>query len=186
MLRTTFTASPGRGRVLAAKAVVIGAVTFVIGLVASAAAVLIARRITRGNGFLPPVWPDRSLTDPAVLRAVVGTAAVLAAFAVFGLALGTVLRRAAGAVAIVIMMLIVPQLLTGVLSVTAAEWLVRLTPAAGFSVQQTIPHYEQVPQACLTETGCVYEQPWTGVAVIGAYALVMTAVALWLLRRRDV
>ncbi|WP_143194206.1 ABC transporter permease subunit [Micromonospora sp. CB01531] len=185
MLRTTFTASPRRGRVLVAKAMVVGAVTFVIGLVAGVAALLITLPITRDNGFLPPVYPDWSLIDPTVLRAIVGTAGVLAAIAVFSLALGTVLRRAAGAVAIVIVLIILPQLLAGALPTAAGQWLMRLTPPAGFSVQQTVPHYEQVPRICIPENGCVYDQPWAGFAVVCGYALVTMAVALWLLRRRD-
>ncbi len=40
LIRTTLTASPRRGRVLAAKAVVIGSVTFVAGLIASVIAVI--------------------------------------------------------------------------------------------------------------------------------------------------
>ena len=41
LIRTTLAASPRRGRVLAAKAVVIGAVTFAAGLVAAAVAVIL-------------------------------------------------------------------------------------------------------------------------------------------------
>ncbi len=41
MIRTTFTASPHRGRVLAAKALVIGTVTFVAGLAGAAAALVV-------------------------------------------------------------------------------------------------------------------------------------------------
>ena len=45
LIRTTLAASPRRGRVLAAKAVVLGAVTFVAGLVAAAVAVPLGERI---------------------------------------------------------------------------------------------------------------------------------------------
>ena len=44
LIRTTLAASPRRGRVLAAKAIVIGAVAFVVGLAAAAGAVLIGTR----------------------------------------------------------------------------------------------------------------------------------------------
>ncbi len=47
LIRTTFAASPRRGRVLAAKAVVIGAVTFVAGLAAVAIAVPLNGRIEK-------------------------------------------------------------------------------------------------------------------------------------------
>ena len=53
MIRTTFAASPRRGRVLAAKAVVIGAVTFAAGLIGAAIALPIAtRKLLRPTGHL--------------------------------------------------------------------------------------------------------------------------------------
>ncbi len=51
MIRTTLAASPSRGQVLAAKAVVIGSVTFVTGLIATAVAVRSA------NGCCAPTAP---------------------------------------------------------------------------------------------------------------------------------
>ena len=54
LIRTTLAASPRRGRVLAAKAVVIGAVTFVAGLAAAAVAVLLGRHLLRGQRQLRP------------------------------------------------------------------------------------------------------------------------------------
>ena len=45
MIRTTLAASPRRGRVLAAKAIVIGAVTFVAGLVAAAVTIPLGERL---------------------------------------------------------------------------------------------------------------------------------------------
>ena len=185
MVRTTFTASPGRGRVLVAKALVMGGVTFVIGLVASTAALLVARPLLRKNGYKPPLFPDWSLTDGPVLRTIVGTALVLAMIAVFSLALGSVLRRSAGAVSAVIVLIVLPQIIATALPLPAALWLMRLTPAAGFSVQQTTPHYEQVSRICVPEDGCSYDQPWAGFGVLCAYALVTLAVAIWMLRRRD-
>ncbi|SCF04521.1 ABC-2 family transporter protein [Micromonospora coriariae] len=185
MLRTTFMATPGRRRVLAAKALVVGAVAFILGLVAAVTALLVVGPIQRQNGYLPPRYPDWSLTDAAVLRAVIGTAVVLTAIAVFGMALGSVLRRAAGAVAIVIVLLFLPQLLATGLPGAVGTWLMRLTPAAGFTIQQTTPHYDHVSSICLPQDGCAYDQSWAGLAVCCAYAVAMLVVALWLVRRRD-
>ena len=50
LIRITLTASPQRGRVLAAKAFVIGSVTFVAGLVAAAAAVIFGAQLSRHKG----------------------------------------------------------------------------------------------------------------------------------------
>jgi hypothetical protein len=185
MIRTTFAANPRRGRVLAAKAVIIGAVTFLAGLVACVASFYIAKPILHANGFAPPAYPEPSLTDPLVVRAIVGTAMVLALLAVFSLSVGTILRRSAGAITLVILLVVAPQLLVGALPVPAATWLMRLTPSAGFSIQQTIPRYGHVEGLCLPEDGCFVANPWTGFWVVCGYAAVGLALAYWLLRKRD-
>ena len=64
MIRTTFAATPRRGRVLAAKALVLGAVTFVISLFAVVVAFLVAVPILQDHGLAPPAFPTPSLTDP--------------------------------------------------------------------------------------------------------------------------
>lgn len=185
MIRTTFTASPRRGRVLAAKAIVLAGCTFVVGLVASVAAFLAAQPILRSNGFAPPAFPRASLTDPAVLRAVVGTAALVALVAVICLALGAILRRSAGAVAIMIVLLVIPQFVVSALPVTAGQWVMRATPVAGFAIQETVRRYDHVASLCLPETGCFVDGPLVGFAVLCAYAAASLALAAWLLRRRD-
>ena len=50
LIRTTFIASPRRGRVLAAKAVVLGTVTFVVGLVSALIAVVVITQLRRSAG----------------------------------------------------------------------------------------------------------------------------------------
>jgi ABC-2 type transport system permease protein len=56
LIRITLTASPRRGQVLAAKAVVIGLVTFVAGLAGAGAAVPLGERLMRSRGsFILPV-----------------------------------------------------------------------------------------------------------------------------------
>ena len=51
LIRTTFAASPRRGRVLAAKAIVIGSVTFAAGLVGTAVAFPLAEHKLRSRGL---------------------------------------------------------------------------------------------------------------------------------------
>ncbi|GIG87150.1 ABC transporter permease subunit [Plantactinospora endophytica] len=185
MIRTTFAASPRRGRVVLAKAVVLAGVTFVVGLVTCATAFLVSQPGQRESGFVAPLFPDRSLTDWPVLRAVVGTALVLALVAVLSLALGTVLRRSAGAITVVVLLMVLPQMVAGALPLTAARWMMRLLPSAGFSIQQTNPRYEHVASVCLPEAGCVPDSPWLGLAVLTGYVAVAVAAACWLVRRRD-
>jgi ABC-type transport system involved in multi-copper enzyme maturation permease subunit len=180
MIRTTFAASPRRGRVLAAKAIVIGAVTFLVGMVASLTSFVLVQPVLRANGFGPPAYPTPSLAEWPVLRAVVGAAVVLALVAVFSLAAGAILRRSAGAIAAVVVLLIPPIIIADGLPLTAAQWLIRTTPAAGLSMLQTI---ERDPDTAVEAWGMA--APWGGLAVLGAYTAASLAVAWWLLRRRD-
>ncbi|MGW2288665.1 ABC transporter permease subunit [Streptomyces phaeochromogenes] len=185
MIRTTFTASPRREQVLAAKVLVIGGVTFAAGLVAVAVAFPLAQDTLRSNGFRPPAFPDLSLLEGAAPRAVVGSALLLSLVAVLALAVGALLRSSAGAITAVVVLVILPQILAFALPLPAAEWLLRLTPAAAFAIQQGVTHYPQVDQNCLPESGCYPMTPWNGLAVLGAYVAVALALAVWRLRRRD-
>jgi ABC-type transport system involved in multi-copper enzyme maturation permease subunit len=182
LIRTSLAASPRRGRILAAKAIVIGGVTFVVGLVAAAITLPLAKSLLRDNG----VFLVRASTLTEV-RIVVGTAALLAVVAVLALALGTILRRSVGAVAAAILLTVLPYLLTvaGVLPVVAAQWVLRLTPAAAFAVQQSIPAYPQVDQAYTPAFGFYPLAPWAGFAVLCGWTAVALGLAGHLLRRRD-
>jgi ABC-type transport system involved in multi-copper enzyme maturation permease subunit len=183
LIRVTLTATPRRGRVLAAKAVVIAAVAFVAGLVASAVVVTQGQRVLRDNGVY--VWPVTALTE---VRVIVGTAAVLAVAAVIALAVGTVLRRSAGAVAAVIAVIVLPYLLTVAVPIVPlgpADWLARVTPAAAFAVQQTVIQYPQVDNVYAPSAGYFPLSPWAGFAVLCAWAALALGLAVYLLRRRD-
>ena len=182
MIRTTLAASPRRGRVLAAKAVVAGAVAFAAGLAAALVTVPLGNRLAHAKGsYVLPVTP---LTE---LRVIAGTAALLAVAAVLALAIGTVLRRSAGAVTAVIVVIVLPYILgtADVLPAGAANWLLRVTPAAAFAIQQSMPQYPQV-SASYTATGGYFPlAPWAGLAVLCAWAALALGLAAVLLRRRD-
>jgi ABC-type transport system involved in multi-copper enzyme maturation permease subunit len=181
LIRTTLAASPRRGRVLAAKAIVIGSVTFVAGLAAAGAAVIFGAQIARDRSYVFPVtW----MTE---LRVVVGTAALLAVAAVLAVALGTVLRRSAAAVTVVIVAIVLPYILgvASVLPLSVSDWLLRITPAAAFAVQQATPQYPQVTALYSPGSGYFPLAPWAGLAVLCGYAALALGLAVVLLRRRD-
>jgi ABC-type transport system involved in multi-copper enzyme maturation permease subunit len=183
LIRVTLAAEPRRGRVLAAKALVTGAVTFAAGLAGSAVAVLAGQRVLRGHGVY--VWPASA---PAEVRVIVGTAAVLAVAAVTALAIGAAVRRGAVAVAAVIAALVLPYLLIvaiPVLPAGPAGWLARVTPAAAFAVQQTLTQYPQVSNVYVPAEGYWPLPPWAGFAVLCGWAAVALLLAAWLLHRRD-
>jgi ABC-type transport system involved in multi-copper enzyme maturation permease subunit len=174
LIRTTFTAGPRRGRPLAAKAIVLGSATFAVGLIATVVSFTLAQPKLRASGYEPPGYPALSLSDGTVLRAVIGAAGFLAVLALFGLGVGAALRRTAGAITVVIALVLVPQIVAPLLtSLTAAQWLQRVTPTAGLSITQTVHRYDTP----IT--------PWGGFAVLCAYAAVALGWAYWRMRRQD-
>ena len=183
MIRTTFAASPRRGRVLAAKAIVLGGVTFIMGLIAAAIAIPLGEHLLHQNGN--PILPLPALT---LLRVELGTAALLAVASVLALAVGALLRRSAAAVTAVIAGIVLPYLLavmSGVLPLGAEEWLVRVTPAAAFAIQQAAPAYPQVDTTYAPADGYFPLPPWAGFGVLCAWAALALALAAYVLRRRD-
>jgi ABC-type transport system involved in multi-copper enzyme maturation permease subunit len=182
LIRTTLAASPRRGQVLAAKATVIGSAGFAAGLAGAAAAVPPGEHLLRANGV--HLYPVNMLTE---LRVIAGTAALFAVTAILALGVGAVARRSAGAAAAVIVAIVVPLLLaiSNVTPAGAADWLLRLTPAAGFAIQQTLPHYPQVSSAYTSANGFYPLGPWAGFAVLCGYAALALILATFLLRRRD-
>jgi ABC-type transport system involved in multi-copper enzyme maturation permease subunit len=182
LIRITLAASPRRGRVLAAKAVIIGAVTLLAGLAAAAVAVPLGEHILRANGNA--IYPVTTLTE---VRVIVGTAALLAVVAVLALAVGTVLRRSAGAITLVVAAIVLPYILATaqVLPAGPSQWLLRLTPAAGFAIQQSFTQYPQVAAAYTPSNGYYPLAPWAGFAVLCGYTATALALAVYLIRRRD-
>ena len=183
LIRTTFAASPARGRVLAAKAVVIGVVTFVAGLIGSAPVVPLGTSLLRSHGNY--VFPMSALTE---VRLVAGTAALLAISAVLALAVGAILRHSAGTITAVIALTVVTYFFSvplAVLPAGAADWLLRVTPAAAFAIQQYVPAYPQVNNSYTPQHGYFPLAPWAGFGVLCLWAALALCLATVLLRRRD-
>jgi ABC-type transport system involved in multi-copper enzyme maturation permease subunit len=181
LIRTTLAATPRRGRVLAAKALVLGGVTFGAGLAAAAIVVTAGQRVLRASGVY--VHPATALTE---LRVVVGSAALLAVAAVLALAVGSLLRRSAPAVATAIAGIVAPYLLAiTVLPAGAAQWLLRVTPAAAFAIQQSTRQYFQVSNIYTPADGYYPLPPWAGLAVLCGWAGLALGLAVLLARRRD-
>jgi ABC-type transport system involved in multi-copper enzyme maturation permease subunit len=183
LIRLTFAATPARGRVLAAKSVVVAAVGFAAGLLGAAAAVLAGGALTRGRGHY--VFP---ISATAEARVIIGTAALTAVASVLALAIGTVVRRSAATVAIVIIVIVLPYFLaeTQALPLSAGNWLLRVMPAAGFALQQPYPAYSQVSGFLYTPSSGYFPlAPWAGLAVLAAWTAAALALAAYRLRRRD-
>jgi ABC-type transport system involved in multi-copper enzyme maturation permease subunit len=182
LIRTTLAASPGRDRVLAAKAIVIGAAAFAAGLVAAAITVISATEMAHASGY--PLWPQ---PWSAELSPIVGTALLVALIAVLTLAVGTMVRRSAAATMIAIVAIVVPYFLAFTSAVPGGigGWLLRITPAAGFALQQSTPRYPQVQAFYRPMDGYFPLAPWAGLAVLCGWTALALVVAAYLLRRRD-
>jgi ABC-type transport system involved in multi-copper enzyme maturation permease subunit len=184
LIRLSFAASPRRGQVLAAKALVAGAVTFVAALAGVAITMPLGKHLLQKNGnFFGPI------SMATELRVALGTAAVFALAAVMALAIGTIVRHGATAVMTVIVGIVLPYLLavaSPVLPTAAADWLLRLSPAAGFAIQQTFQQWPQVTGAYTPWNGYFPLAPWAGLAVLCLWTLAALALAGYLLNRRDV
>lgn len=172
LIRTTFAAVPARRAVVAAKVTVVGAVTLVLGAAVSGGSFGVTQAILRDHHGM-------SLADPGALRAVTASALLLPLCAVIGMAVGALIRHAAGAVVSVIALLIlVPQFFGGeqyrwvaetgnAMPLTAFYRLV-LNPARDYDLGKY--------PLTVTEAWCVYGA-WAGVAV---------AVGVVVVGRRDV
>ena len=183
LIRVTLTASPQRNRVLAAKAIVTGGVTFAVGLPAAYIALLTGERKQHAGGI--SMYPVPALTE---VRMIVGTAALLGVAAVLALGIGAVLRRGAAAVAAVIAAIVLPYFFAGPLAVLpagAADWLLRVTPAAGFAIQQGYPRYPQLDAGYTPANGYFPLAPWAGFAVLALWGALALALAGYVLPRRD-
>jgi hypothetical protein len=175
LIDVTLTAIPDRGRVLAAKAAVLGALTFAAGLPVAYVALLLGEwRLRSGGVFIAPV---SALTE---VRLLAGTAALLALAAVLALAVGALTRRGAIAVTTVIVLIVLPYFFASPLAVlpaSAGNWLLRVTPAAAFAIQQPYPRYPQVLAAYTPQNGYYPLAPWLGLAVLAAWTAVALALA---------
>ena len=169
MIRATLAVVPARLPVLWAKLIVLVAVMLPLSLLAAVAEFFTATALESARG-----GSAISLSDPGVLREVIGAALYLTVIAVIGLALGALLRRTAAG-----------------LSVFAAVFLVVPLVAAYLpaSIKGLTPYLPSDAGGTIWGAGKLFggQQlgPWTGFAVLCGYAVVLTGLAAWRLRRRD-
>jgi hypothetical protein len=131
--------------------------------------------ILRANGL--SVVPVSAVTG---LRVGVGVAVLLAVAAVFALALSALVWRVWAAILVAISTVVVPYLLAALplLPDDVARWLLRVTPAAGFAVQQTIREYPQVIAHYAPSAGYFPLIWWAGFAVLCAYTVAALGMAV--------
>jgi len=110
MIRLTLTATPRRGRVLAAKALAVAGATSLAGLVSSLV-MFLAGQVIFGTYDLPTA----SLGDSDVLRVVLGDALLTPLMPLAGLALGMALRSTAAAITSALAFVFAPDMVGALL-----------------------------------------------------------------------
>ncbi|MBN6054843.1 hypothetical protein JYK22_23105 [Nonomuraea sp. RK-328] len=167
---------PHPARLLAAKAMVAGAVAFVTGLVTSGVVVPVGLALLRANQN--PIQP---ITLGTELRVIVGYAALTAAAAVLALGLAALVRRAVVAVVLAVALVVAPYLLA---VAGLAPWLLMITPAAGFAITQSVPTFAHVDVGT-SLLGVYYPlSPWAGLTVTCGYAAFVLGAATAVHRRK--
>ncbi|NYV74060.1 ABC transporter permease [Streptomyces sp. UH6] len=172
LIRTTFTAVPDRRAVITAKATVVSAVMLALGAFVAGTSFGVTQTLLREYGGL-------SLGDPGALRAVAAAALLAPLCALVGMAVGAVVRHAAGSiVAAVALLLLIPALLRG----ERYRWVKEIGNAMPLSAWERLvtnpekAHGLGAFPLSITEAWIVY----------GAWSTVAVAVALFVVRRRDV
>ena len=164
MIRATLAVVPSRLPVLWAKLIVLAGLVLPVTLLCAVADFFTATALLSSHG-----GSVISLTDPGVLRTVAGSSLYLTVVVVIGLALGALLRKTAAGLSVFFVVPIVvgalPHQITGF-----APYLPANAGGALWGNPLTTGH----------ELG-----PWAGFAVLCGYAIVLTGLAAWRLRRRD-
>ncbi|MFY1671123.1 hypothetical protein ACN27G_14295 [Plantactinospora sp. WMMB334] len=162
-------------RTIVARATIVGAASSVTGLIAIGVVLPVGMAILNRNGI--PVPPVPVLTGA---RVIVGLAAVLALCAVLAYGLGVWLRRSWAANLVALSLVALPYIVTGfpLLPDVVSEWLLRLTPAAGFAVKQTTVEYPQVTAHYAPSAGYFPLPWWAGLTLLCAYMMIVVCIAL--------
>ncbi len=155
MIRSTFSATPTRRRVLSAKASVTAAFVFPLALFADVVSFELGQRIFAAKHI------QVSFTHPGVLEAVVFGAVAVSLIAVIGVGLGGLIRHTAAATTALVLVIVGGVTLGQFVPAGLREYL----PGTALQAAVTVNH----------SAGLL--RPGTAVAVLGIYALIALAAA---------
>lgn len=169
MIRTSLTAMPRRTVVYAAKATVFTVVALAVTFVAAFISFFL------GQVLLGSTHDTATLSQPNVLRAVVGSALYVTLCGLFAFTIGAILRHTAGAITAVIGLLFVIPILVHLLPQSWYQDIQRWLPdAAGRALSVTVgPSPDHL------------FSPWSQYAVFAIYTAVLLVIGAVLFRKRD-
>jgi ABC-2 type transport system permease protein len=179
MIRTSLTALPQRGLLLAAKVSVLAGVTFVAGLIASLAAFFTGQAIMSSHHI------STTIGHPSVVRAIIGGALYLTVGALLALGIGLLVRHTAAALATVVAVLFLLPLAGDMLPIGLQNQVDKWLPTAAGAQIWTVNHPPHLNSASPIGAPGPMLSPWTGFAVFCSYAAVVVAAGLILFRKRD-
>jgi ABC-2 type transport system permease protein len=168
MIRATLAATPRRGAVLAAKAVVLTGTLFVAGTVTAFAGYF------GGNWFLEREGIGIALSDEGVLRAMFGGGLYMAGLGLLAAAVGLLVRHTAAALSIVLGTVFVAGTMVFLIPGEWGEWIGKLMPGNAGS-----------PITAPVSFNPVALDPWPGFAVFMAEVAVVLVIGWVTFRRRD-
>jgi ABC-2 type transport system permease protein len=180
MIRSTFTAVPKRIPAVVGKAVVVTVVVFVIAAVSILLAALLSLGIFSARGASPEV-------DGPFWLALLGDAGYVALIALLSFAVGTIIRNSAGGIATSLGLILVLPVIVGLLAALAkADWASNLADFLPSNAGGRLYSYPALSgTATPAADGTLVLDPWQGLLVLVAWIVVLGAVALVLVRRRD-
>jgi ABC-2 type transport system permease protein len=167
MIRSSFAAVPSRGKVVAAKAVLIAGVLFVVGTVTALVG------YAGGNYFLDREGIGMAL-EGDVLRAMYGSGLYLADIGLFTVAVGFILRHTAGTISVVLALFLVIGNMVALVPGAFGDFLEKWMPGnSGGAIAAPVPFNPDLAD------------PWVGFGVFTLEVVVMLALAFAVVRRRD-
>lgn len=168
MIRATLAATPRRGAVLAAKALVLTATLFVAGTVTAFAGYF------GGNWFFENEGIGIALSDDGVLRSMIGSGLYMAGLGLLAAGVGLLVRHTAAALSVVLALVFVVGNMVFLLPGAWGEWAGKLMPGNSGSVVATPVSFN--PNLL---------DPWVGFAVFAAEVAAVLLVGYLTFRRRD-
>ncbi len=165
LIRTAFAAVGKRGRVIRAKAAVLSASIFGVGLAAVTASVILGQAVYAGSEATSAV------TD--VLDVIFGTTLYLVGIGLIGAALGFILRSTAGGIGTLVGGVFIGPNLLNLLPDSFTDVFMKYLPSEAGAAMMT-----QVSNPDLLSRGAAY-------AVFTAWVVGLLGLAGWLVKRRD-
>jgi len=173
MILSSLTAVPARTPLLLAKALVVAALAFLVGVLSSFGGALLSGLVIGGDGL-------GALTDASVLVSLLGNTLYLTLAALLALGLGTLLRSSAGAISVVVALLFIAPIVMQVLGMAGWAWVPAVSNWLPSSLGSTLSN-----SAMLADPVPGAVTYWGALGGLAAWAAVALVPAAVLFKTRD-